>query len=311
MNFDALLDSLNFAVRQKFRTYEMFELIRKLITFKIPFKSITATFMAITELLFAVVLDTPVTPHGEDLNLDGYSLVFSDEFNGDAVDTEIWSFSEGKYRVGFNTPQNAEVKDGNLIITGDYKENGPNGAGWYGARLNMKKSFTRGYFEIRAILSENLVNTGDFWSAFWMNAPNCYNPSVSKGGQYGIELDIMENNIGTAPKLKNCPAISCAMWTNGVDDDDTDDVDGVNLGQYYVPNAYTEYHTYGFKWTETEYIWYIDGVESVRSTYGKAICEVPEYLILSLELPFNMRERQKDDSTQYIIDYLRVYQPAG
>lgn len=38
--------------------------------------------MAVIELLGCLVFDTPRTPRGQKLNLDGYSLVFFDDFDG-------------------------------------------------------------------------------------------------------------------------------------------------------------------------------------------------------------------------------------
>ena len=38
--------------------------------------------MVVIELLGCLVLDTPRTPRGQELNLDGYNLVFFDDFDG-------------------------------------------------------------------------------------------------------------------------------------------------------------------------------------------------------------------------------------
>ncbi|MCI6923515.1 MAG: hypothetical protein MR756_09130 [Oscillospiraceae bacterium] len=38
--------------------------------------------MVVIELLGCLVFDTPRTPRGQELNLDGYSLVFFDDFDG-------------------------------------------------------------------------------------------------------------------------------------------------------------------------------------------------------------------------------------
>ena len=38
--------------------------------------------MVVIELLGCLVFDTPRTPRGQELNLDGYNLVFFDDFDG-------------------------------------------------------------------------------------------------------------------------------------------------------------------------------------------------------------------------------------
>ena len=52
---------------------------------RILYKKIFVGFMVVIELLGCLVFDTPRTPRGQELNLDGYSLVFFDDFNGDDI----------------------------------------------------------------------------------------------------------------------------------------------------------------------------------------------------------------------------------
>ena len=56
-----------------------------------------------------------------------------------------------------------------------------------------------------------------------------------------------------------------------------------------------------------EYIFYINGVESARSSFGNGVSTIPEEVIVSLELP-GSADFEKDYSTQMVIDYVKIYQ---
>ena len=51
--------------------------------------------MAVIELLGCLVFDTPRTPRGQKLNLDGYSLVFFDDFDGGSAQVVCWLVPTG------------------------------------------------------------------------------------------------------------------------------------------------------------------------------------------------------------------------
>src|SRR5690349_12377319 len=53
---------------------------------------------------------------------DGYQLVWSDEFDGNAVDLKNWNYETGGHGWGnheqqYYTDKNASIEDGNLVIT--------------------------------------------------------------------------------------------------------------------------------------------------------------------------------------------------
>lgn len=306
---EALMQKMDFAFRQKQAVYSIIDLIKKLFTFKVPVKKIFASVIAVFQLIGAVIFDTPVKPFGDELDISGYELVFEDEFDGDCLDADIWEpHIEGKNRGGFDSMSQASVRDGNLILSGQYYgDEGKFGKGWYASSMQLKQTFTRGYFEISAIIVDNTKNSGDFWSAFWLTNGNAYNSKISQAGKGGIELDIMEAQGGNSKRKKMRSRITPALWCNG-GDSNNDKIDGRNFGHWFVKKAFSTYHTYGLKWTEEGYTWYIDGVEVCTSNYKGNVCEVPETLIVSLELPNNEISRERDYVAEYKIDYVRVYQ---
>ena len=155
-----------------------------------------------------------ILPSEEDLNLDGYELVFCDEFDGDSLDYSVWeSRFEGARRSGFNDSEQIAVKDGNLILTAEYKKS-EYGEGRYSAMIQLKELYAYGYYEIRCI-----ANSGeDFWSAFWLQSDNSYSHEDSQGGIYGAEIDIFETYKNHTLKTKDY--VTSCIHCNGFDDDE-------------------------------------------------------------------------------------------
>ena len=147
-----------------------------------------------------------------------------------------------------------------------------------------------------------------FWSAFWIQADAPYTASVSKGGVGGAEIDIMESSdtanegdIGSVTQTIHCAGV------DGVEEG----FQSERLGAFYGDNIYNKYNTYGLEWTDDEYIFYINGVETRRSSFGNGVSEVLEDVIVSLEIPDESKLANLDKETyktEYIIDYVRISQ---
>ncbi len=299
-----LVEVLKLAPRQMWGVEQQAFYLKEIFT-SFDIKRILAGIVAFFELFGLTILDLPTTPRGEELDLTGYNIVFEDEFDGSALNTDVWKIrSNGPRRGGFNSDSQIKVEDGNLIITGEYVEDGTYGDGWYAGMVSLRERYCKGYFEIRC-----KVNAGSgFWSAFWIQAEHPYEAEYSQGGVGGCEIDIFEsmsydNLIG---KDSVTQTVHCAG------------VDGVqegyqsnNLGAFYGNNIYDEYNTYGLEWNDEEYIFYINGVETRRTSFGNGVSEVPEEVIVSLEIPAAEEFEGLDKEnykTEYIIDYVRIYQ---
>lgn len=305
MYFDKFLDLLKLAFRQKAAVYDAVEFFKNFFSNGFSIKKIFVGFMVVIELLGCLAFDTPRTPRGQELNLDGYSLVFFDDFDGDTLNTDVWKHrGVGARRCGFNAESQAEVRDGNLYLTAEYLEDGKFGAGWYSGMISLKQHYLRGYFEIRCKCNKDK----GFWSAFWIQSPNNpYDHNISQGGIYGAEIDIFEAMSADAKLLSSRNSVTQTIHCNGWDDD-VENIDSRTLGKFKVGNdIYNEYNTYGLEWTEDEYIFYINGVESARSSFGNGVSTIPEEVIVSLELP-GSADFEKDYSTQMVIDYVKIYQ---
>ena len=300
---EKIYELLQLSFREIWAVEKLGEYLRTLFC-NFSFSGFFAKIIAIIEIFSMFIFGTPLTPSGEYLDLTGYELVFEDEFEGDELDLTVWDHrGEGKRRGGANSRSQVSVKDGNLVITGEYLEDGTYGEGWYTAAIKLKERYQNGYFEIKCKVNKSKA----YWSAFWIQADGPYTASISKGGIGGAELDIFESayeeNFGSYYVTH---AIHCAG------------VDGVQegfqscmLGKFKGNNPADEYNTYGLKWTEDEYIFYVNGVETVRSTFGNGVSQVPEEGIVSLEIPDidKLNELDKDTfKTEFVVDYVRIYQ---
>ncbi len=286
------------------------ELLRNAFGGKITLKGFIATLLVAAELLGMAVFRIPVYPRGEELDLTGYELIMSDDFDGEDIDTDTWYFrslGSGNSGCGFNCESQAKLRDGNLILTAEYldAEKGKYGEGWYSAVLALNQWYCKGYFEIRCI-----CNKGEgFWSTFWLQSSHSYDLQ-SNGGIGGAEIDILENSTFRSPfkKFKNC--ITQTVYCNGYDDDENIDKCQIRVAG---DDIYNRYNTYGVKWTDDEYIFYVNGRETLRTSFGKGVSEVLENLIVGLEIPNELPKNiaaNKDYKTQMIVDYVKVYQPA-
>lgn len=258
-------------------------------------------------------LDIPCYPMGEELDMDKFEITFADEFEGE-LDRSVWS---GHYQYGNKTVSRkgsywnqylAETKDGNLVIPVVYLENGMGGegAGWYTAGVDTDadapNGFSQkfGYFECRCILPEG----ADVWSAFWLMNSGVFD--VDGSGQDGTEIDIFESD-GYEKLLKY--NVSSNLHFDGYGDAHQK----MGAKRFLLSNnPYEEYNTYGLEWNEDEYIFYINGVETFRTSFG-GVSQNPEYLILSVEMRGedgipSERANAPADGTEFIIDYVRVYQ---
>ena len=259
----------------------------------------------------------PGYPVGEKINLDDYELVWSDEFDGDSLDTTKWDKAWWKpvsvdvRKGGYWTLATTSVKDGCLHIGTRYYENGPFGnsaAGWYtgGIETQYKFETTYGYFETRCILPKG----AGIWSAFWLMGRGVEN--IDGSGVDGTEIDVFESAYYSDGK--NSDTVSSALHYDGYDESHKQTT--VHRTHVYGSNPYEEFNTYGVKWTEKEYIFYINGVECGRSTFG-GVCKNDLYLLLSVEVGGNdgvpakswAGEAIKQDAepTDFIVDYVRVY----
>ena len=122
----------------------------------------------------------------------------------------------------------------------------------------------------------------------------------SMGGVNGTEIDIYESPFYNERKIQhtlNWDGYGAAHKYEG-SIVDADVYDG-------------KYHTFGLLWTEDEYVYYIDGIETWRTDAQKAMgtCETPLYMKITAEMgswtPDDINPANFPDHIK--VDYVKTY----
>lgn len=230
------------------------------------------------------------------------TLVWSDEFNGNSLDTSKWGYEIGTGSSGWgnneqqyytNRSDNAYVSGGALHIRA--KKEAYGGMNYTSARLNTngKFTFTYGYVEARIALP----SSQGIWPAFWMLGANIGSVGWPSCG----EIDIMEA-INAESKTYG----TCHWNANG----------HAEYGQSAGISDRTQYHTYGLQW-DSQYIrMFVDGNKIYEMYIANNAGDTDEfhrpfYLLLNVAVGGNWPGFSINDSAfpqEMKVDYVRVYQ---
>ncbi len=226
-----------------------------------------------------------------------YKLVWSDEFDGSAVNTADWNFETGgggwgNHEQEFYQAPNATLADGNLVITG--KKEDAASSHYTSSRMTTqgRHEFLYGKIEARIKIP---VGQG-IWPAFWMLGADINTVSWPACG----ETDIMEH-INADSLL-----YGTLHWDNNGHQQSGNSVT-------YMPS---QYHVYAVEWDATSIRWLLDSVEYHKvNIYNNANstdeCHKPFFILLNLALGGDWPGQTIDDSklpALMYVDYVRVYQ---
>ncbi|MDD5546612.1 MAG: family 16 glycosylhydrolase [Candidatus Omnitrophica bacterium] len=219
--------------------------------------------------------------------LDGWYLVWHDEFDGDKVDPAKWRVEDAALvknkELEYYSPWNVYIKDGKLILKSEKKERG--GRPYTSGLVETKGrySFEYGRVEVRA----KLPGTKGMWPAHWM--------MPAKGG-WPPEIDIMEL-VGSKPNVIHMTNHYGEFPRNRYD------------SKVFTGPDYTKgFHVFALEWEEGELRWYIDGVRHFSVT--RNVPHGPFYIILNTAVGGTMPSNPDETTVfpQYHeIDYVRVY----
>jgi beta-glucanase (GH16 family) len=227
----------------------------------------------------------------------GYQLVWSDEFNGNTVDTTNWNFEingegGGNHEQEYYQATNATVSNGNLVITGRKEDVGS--SHYTSARMTTqgKREFTYGRIEARLKMP---VAQG-FWPAFWMLGSNI----KSVGWPASGEIDIMEH-INTDSLIYGTP-----HWDNNghIQKGDT------------IASTPSDYHVYAIEWDASSIRWYLDQTKYHELSIANNVNSTnefhqPFFILLNFALGGDWPGQTIDDSklpANMYVDYVRVYE---
>lgn len=235
----------------------------------------------------------------------GMQLVWQDEFNGDQLNNESWSFEIGTGEHGWGNnelqyyrSENTSVVDGHLMITA--KKESYQGSEYTSSRLitQGKFDFQYGRVDIRAVLPRGQ----GIWPALWMLGSSF----ASEGWPRCGEIDIMEMIGGSG---RENTVHGTVHW----------DSDGhVSYGKGYSLSSGTfadKFHVFSIVWDANTIRWYVDDVEyNVIDITPGGLSEFhqPFFLIFNVAVGGDW-PGSPDAATVFpqrlIVDYVRVFQP--
>ena len=287
---------------------------------------ITAALCAVAPGWFAADVEGNGPPRGVAAP-DGWTFVWSDEFDGVAVDRKRWTFDIGTGRGGWGNrelqfytdrPENAFVRDGMLHVRA--VREAQEGAAFTSARLKTKGQFSKkfGRFEVRAKLP---VGKG-VWPAVWMLPDeNHYGGWPASG-----EIDLVEARGQEPGKVLGTLHYGAPHAFRGKN--------------YVLPGGGTiaDFHVYGLEWEPGEIRWSVDGTvyqtqnfwwSATRRRGGRARGEDGPaaapinpwpapfdrtfHLLVNVAVGGNFLGNPDADTTfpvEMVVDYVRVYDRA-
>ncbi len=203
---------------------------------------------------------------------DNYELVWSDEFNGNYLDTNTWNYEIGTGSWGWGnneqqyyTDRNIKVSNGTMKITAKREYYG--GMKYTSSRITTKnkKNFKYGKIEARI----KMPKFKGVWPAFWMLGANQDSVGWPKCGEIDIMEAINDENL----------VYGTLHWFNDPGNNNADSGSSVAVANR------TEYHVYGVEWTADKLRWYVDGkVYRTMDVSNDSFSEVrKEYFVI-----FNM-----------------------
>jgi beta-glucanase (GH16 family) len=254
------------------------------------------------------VTPTPLpTPDGQS---GAWTLIFQDEFDGNALDTNKWYPCYWWDKQGCTIVSNNELEwyqpDDVLVSNGLLRlrarprvieaSNGKtyeytsgmvsSGRGSSNLSAPAGLVFQYGYAEIRAKLPAGR----GLWPAFWLLPNN----NTSKP-----EIDVLEV-LGHAPDTTHM-AFHYRL---------PDGEDGREKATWQGSDFSADWHTFAIDWQPDKLVWYIDGVERWRYTDVTYIPSVPMYLLINLAVGGDWPGIPDENTTfpaYYEIDYVRVW----
>jgi beta-glucanase (GH16 family) len=280
-----------------------------------PKLTMTTSLTAILSLAAALLLSCRGGATLQPPPATGYTLVWSDEFNGadgSSPDSSKWMYDTGGKGWGnnerecyTNRTQNAQMKGGNLVITAQ-KENLTCSDGvasnYTSARMKTQGLFSQAYGRFEARIK--IPKGQGMWPAFWMLGNDIGSIGWPKCG----EIDIMEN-IGKEPGT-----VHGSLHGPSSTSSTSDLTAGFSLatGQNFAD----DFHLYAVEWEPGTIRFYVDTnlYDTFKSSQwpagGTWVFDHPFFIILNVAVGGDW-PGSPDNTTvfpqQMLVDYVRAY----
>jgi beta-glucanase (GH16 family) len=229
--------------------------------------------------------------------LKNYQVVWEDKFDGITLNTSKWKYrgegtSAGKYATVSRNNVELDGKGHMLIkITKD-------GEGkYYTARMWGYFATTYGYFECRAAMNKQLGPEVIF--LLYSTSLTPVDPAKKGGAMRSTGyVSIFQYHRKAPDKIRH--AVS---WREGPGTDQQ------KINKEIQLNDIGEgFHTFGMEWTKEEYIFYVDGKETWRTS--EAVSQQRVFPTISVDLSGRGGDPAQGNFPDAVtFDYVKVYKP--
>jgi beta-glucanase (GH16 family) len=225
----------------------------------------------------------PPPPAGKE-----WKLTWQDEFEGTTLDEKKWNrLGDWKRRDGFWVKDDAYVDgQGHLVL-----RTRQDGERFTCGAVNTRSKFepTFGYLVARC----RLPKQPGHWPAFWLMCDGV--SKIGDEGRDGTEIDVIE------VPWRDGQLTSNLHWDGYGKEHKSAGI------KFNVAGVTEGWHTFGLLWLAEEYVFYVDGKETWRTTAG-GVSRVPEFLKLTEEIgTWGGDIKQAKLPDQFEVDYVRVY----
>lgn len=237
----------------------------------------------------------------------GWTLEWSDEFDGDTLDRSKWVHETGGHGWGNNEmqyytarPENVRVSGGHLVI--EARKERYEGRDYTSARLKTAglKETRYGRYEARIKVPKGQ----GIWPAFWMLGADIKQVGWPRSGEIDI-MEIIGKEPGNAYGTLHGPGYS--------GDKAFSKASALAAGAEYGD----DFHVFAVEWEPKQIRWYRDGIHYHTATpdlvKGDWVFEHPFFVLLNLAVG-GYWPGYPDATTpfprQMLVDYVRVYRKA-
>jgi len=176
----------------------------------------------------------------------GYTLQWSDDFNGASLDTAKWMYRTDVKVESSQRAENVSVKGGQLIIA--LKREQHRGKAYTGGGIISRERFRHGYYEARVRMHGGAGWHQSVWGMYASDGSTTY-PEQMRTEIDGMEFDsdvVWKGHMGLI------------VWERPGKSTSRSCTPGVYRGALGF-DASTGFHNYGFEWTSKDVRFYLDG----------------------------------------------------
>lgn len=257
---------------------------------------------------------------GIDAYIEGRLLVYEENFNGNSLNENSFSYELGNTRGGrieTSTKENVTIENNKLVITAKKGGNTLGGRPWTSGAIHTceKQAYLHGRWEAKIKLPNKMGAFPAFWTCGDRMVRDFDVSDTSKSEKFigvpypwGGEIDIMEQAPGNWGGLNKTGACFWKATGSSFDDESVSNFSGV----FYKDNIdTTEWHIYAMEWTDSYIEIFVDGVSIGKKTIdvGMDYYKEPQFYILNLAMGSGGGNPGIETEMKMLVDWVRIYSP--